>query len=225
MRSSRSLTDPATAGTRTALSDAAWIVFALAEYNPDNRPASGAVKRFLIRSPVDAAEQEPRRHRLQCAVPSRLDGDQQALRLLRGVQQDAGIDRDGVPRAVRRCHAERPSAGQCQRHLLQRGRGDAARRRSDPRPVRVRPGLPGRARSLERRARGRSAARRQRHPRRRWHARHVRAQQGRAIVATATAVTSDGFAGAPRRVARPRQLRRDRVRRRHRFEAARHHGR
>ncbi len=45
--------DPANAATAKAVADAAWIVFALTEYNPTDRPASGAVKRFLDASPVD----------------------------------------------------------------------------------------------------------------------------------------------------------------------------
>jgi len=45
--------DPANAATATAMGDAAWVLFALAEYNPSGRPASGAVKRFLDAPPVD----------------------------------------------------------------------------------------------------------------------------------------------------------------------------
>jgi beta-N-acetylhexosaminidase len=39
--------------TAAAISEATWVIFALAEYNPDARPASGAVKRFLASAPVD----------------------------------------------------------------------------------------------------------------------------------------------------------------------------
>ncbi|MDE3094892.1 MAG: winged helix-turn-helix domain-containing protein [Chloroflexota bacterium] len=45
--------DPANAATAKAVGDASWLIFALAEYNPDARPASGAVKRFLDAPPVD----------------------------------------------------------------------------------------------------------------------------------------------------------------------------
>ena len=45
--------DPANAATAKAVADAAWMVFALTEYNPTDHPASGAVKRFLDASPVD----------------------------------------------------------------------------------------------------------------------------------------------------------------------------
>ncbi len=45
--------DPANAATAKAVGDAAWLIFALTEYNPDARPASGAVKRFLDAPPVD----------------------------------------------------------------------------------------------------------------------------------------------------------------------------
>jgi len=45
--------DPANATTATLVSDAQWLVFALAEYNPDGLPASGAVRRFLDRAPLD----------------------------------------------------------------------------------------------------------------------------------------------------------------------------
>ena len=45
--------DPATAATRAAIDGATWLLFALTEYNPSGRPASGAVKRFLDGAPVD----------------------------------------------------------------------------------------------------------------------------------------------------------------------------
>jgi hypothetical protein len=45
--------DPAHEDTATALTDATWVLFALSEYNPDARPASGAVKRLLNASPID----------------------------------------------------------------------------------------------------------------------------------------------------------------------------
>lgn len=45
--------DPANAPVAQAVNDASWIIFALADYNPDARPASGAVKRFLSASAVD----------------------------------------------------------------------------------------------------------------------------------------------------------------------------
>jgi beta-N-acetylhexosaminidase len=45
--------DPANTATAAAVADAAWIVFALTEYNPSDHPASGAAKRFLDASPVD----------------------------------------------------------------------------------------------------------------------------------------------------------------------------
>jgi hypothetical protein len=50
------LADPAlpeVAATGERVAGAGWIVFALTEYNPDGRAASGAVKRFLDRAPVD----------------------------------------------------------------------------------------------------------------------------------------------------------------------------
>lgn len=45
--------DPVNAPTGGLLRDAAWIVFALTEYNPQSYPASGAVKRFLDTLPID----------------------------------------------------------------------------------------------------------------------------------------------------------------------------
>jgi beta-N-acetylhexosaminidase len=45
--------DPANEATALDVERATWIIFALAEYNPDARPASGAVKRFLQGAPVD----------------------------------------------------------------------------------------------------------------------------------------------------------------------------
>ncbi len=45
--------DPENDATATAVTDATWIIFALSEYNPEGRPASGAVKRFLDGTPVD----------------------------------------------------------------------------------------------------------------------------------------------------------------------------
>ncbi len=45
--------DPANATTAKALNDASWIIFALTDYNPVARPASGAVKRFLDSAPLD----------------------------------------------------------------------------------------------------------------------------------------------------------------------------
>ncbi len=45
--------DPANDATAAAVSDATWVIFALTEYNPEGRPASGAVKRFLDATPVD----------------------------------------------------------------------------------------------------------------------------------------------------------------------------
>jgi len=45
--------DPANASTARAVEDASWILFGLTEYNPDARPASGAVKRFLDSLPLD----------------------------------------------------------------------------------------------------------------------------------------------------------------------------
>jgi beta-N-acetylhexosaminidase len=45
--------DDANASTAAAVIDATWVIFALTEYNPTGRPASGAVKRFLDRTPVD----------------------------------------------------------------------------------------------------------------------------------------------------------------------------
>ncbi len=45
--------DPATAATGAAIDGATWLLFALTEYNPIGRPASGAVKRFLDGAPVD----------------------------------------------------------------------------------------------------------------------------------------------------------------------------
>jgi beta-N-acetylhexosaminidase len=50
------LADPAAegnAGVAQAVEGATWLVFALAEYNPNARPASGAVKRFLDAAPID----------------------------------------------------------------------------------------------------------------------------------------------------------------------------
>lgn len=44
---------PGNAATAKAVADAAWLVFALSEYNPVGRPASAAVKRFLDVTPVD----------------------------------------------------------------------------------------------------------------------------------------------------------------------------
>ncbi|MDP9238027.1 MAG: protein kinase [Chloroflexota bacterium] len=45
--------DPGNAATGRAISDAAWIVFALSEYDPIDHPESGAVKQFLDTLPVD----------------------------------------------------------------------------------------------------------------------------------------------------------------------------
>jgi beta-N-acetylhexosaminidase len=45
--------DPANEATRIDVESANWIIFALSDYNPDSRPASGAVKRFLDSAPVD----------------------------------------------------------------------------------------------------------------------------------------------------------------------------
>lgn len=45
--------DPAYAGTASAFTEATWVIFALAEYNPDAYPASNAVRRFLDDAPVD----------------------------------------------------------------------------------------------------------------------------------------------------------------------------
>jgi len=45
--------DPANAATARSVGEAAWLIFALTEYNPDAHPASGAVKRFLDSPPVD----------------------------------------------------------------------------------------------------------------------------------------------------------------------------
>jgi hypothetical protein len=45
--------DPANTPTRDAVTNAQWIIFALSEYNPDARPASAAVRRFLDATPVD----------------------------------------------------------------------------------------------------------------------------------------------------------------------------
>jgi beta-N-acetylhexosaminidase len=42
-----------TAATREAMNSATWLLFALTEYNPSGRPASGAVKRFLNGAPLD----------------------------------------------------------------------------------------------------------------------------------------------------------------------------
>jgi hypothetical protein len=44
---------PANDAVREAVEGATWLVFALAEYNPIARPASGAVKRFLDAAPLD----------------------------------------------------------------------------------------------------------------------------------------------------------------------------
>ncbi len=53
MRGSRSPTIPRTRRPQKLVGDAAWLVFALTEYNPAGHPASGAVKRFLDAPPVD----------------------------------------------------------------------------------------------------------------------------------------------------------------------------
>jgi len=45
--------DPANAQTAKAVADASWVLLALTEYNPINRPISGAVKRLLDASPID----------------------------------------------------------------------------------------------------------------------------------------------------------------------------
>ncbi len=45
--------NPANVATAAVVRDASWIVFALTEYNPAARPASGAAKRFLDAPPVD----------------------------------------------------------------------------------------------------------------------------------------------------------------------------
>jgi hypothetical protein len=45
--------DAARAGVAGAVNEATWLVFALAEYNPNARPASAAVKRFLDIAPAD----------------------------------------------------------------------------------------------------------------------------------------------------------------------------
>jgi beta-N-acetylhexosaminidase len=45
--------DPANTATRDAFTNAQWIIFALSEYNPDARPASAAVRRFLDATPID----------------------------------------------------------------------------------------------------------------------------------------------------------------------------
>jgi beta-N-acetylhexosaminidase len=45
--------DAETQETGTAVNEASWLIFALAEYNPNGFPASGAVKRFLDGAPVD----------------------------------------------------------------------------------------------------------------------------------------------------------------------------
>jgi beta-N-acetylhexosaminidase len=41
------------AAVADAVAGATWLVFGLAEYNPDSRPASAAVKRFLRSAPID----------------------------------------------------------------------------------------------------------------------------------------------------------------------------
>jgi hypothetical protein len=45
--------DPANAATADAVTGAQWILFAMSEYNPDARPVSGAVRRFLDATPID----------------------------------------------------------------------------------------------------------------------------------------------------------------------------
>jgi beta-N-acetylhexosaminidase len=45
--------DPVTAAAGEAINGATWLIFALTEYNPSGRPASGAVKRFLDGAAVD----------------------------------------------------------------------------------------------------------------------------------------------------------------------------
>jgi beta-N-acetylhexosaminidase len=45
--------DPANASVAKLMGDAAWVLFALTEYNPDSYPDSAAVKRFLDAPPVD----------------------------------------------------------------------------------------------------------------------------------------------------------------------------
>jgi beta-N-acetylhexosaminidase len=45
--------DPAHDVTARAVGEARWIIFAMAEYNPNAFPASGAVRRFLDSPPVD----------------------------------------------------------------------------------------------------------------------------------------------------------------------------
>jgi beta-N-acetylhexosaminidase len=45
--------DPNNAATAASVRDAAWMIFALTEFNPIGRPASAAVKRFLDSTPVD----------------------------------------------------------------------------------------------------------------------------------------------------------------------------
>jgi beta-N-acetylhexosaminidase len=45
--------DPSNAATRALVADASWLIFGLAEYNPVDRPASAALKRFLNSAPVD----------------------------------------------------------------------------------------------------------------------------------------------------------------------------
>jgi beta-N-acetylhexosaminidase len=45
--------DPANDATRDAVTNAQWIIFAMSEYNPDARPASAAVRRFLDAAPID----------------------------------------------------------------------------------------------------------------------------------------------------------------------------
>ena len=44
---------PENAAVAKQVADAAWIIFAIADYNPNQYPASGAVKRFLDSAPVD----------------------------------------------------------------------------------------------------------------------------------------------------------------------------
>lgn len=45
--------DPENAQTAKAVADASWVLLALTEYNPINRPVSGAVKRLLDAPPID----------------------------------------------------------------------------------------------------------------------------------------------------------------------------
>lgn len=45
--------DPESAAVAKAVGDAAWVIFALTEYNPVGHPASGAAKHFLDAPPVD----------------------------------------------------------------------------------------------------------------------------------------------------------------------------